>query len=137
MATDRVRPTIRRKGVWVLGAAAALVVVGGLASAWVLSRPTVSKFCVGGAPIDEVGAATPEAARRRWSSQYPSEYEIERPERTSVSGDRATAIYLLPTPEVDWANPDHTYFRQIVTERGDDEVWRVVGASRCEQWSGT
>ena len=114
---------------------AAVVVVCGSWVAWVASRPPGYKACVGGMTIDEVGAVTPEAARVRWNG-YPLEIDIEHPDRVSGSGDRATAIYVLPTPEADWGDPDHTYFREVITERGDDDVWRVVGASKCEQWTG-
>lgn len=136
MASSGSPRAIRRHRVLVMRTCAVLVVAGGLGLAWVATRPPVSKFCSGGAPIDEVGGPTPEAARTRWGGEYPLQYDVERPDRTSGSGDRATAIYLLPTPKADWADPDHTFFEELVTERGNDGVWRVVGASKCEQWTG-
>lgn len=30
---------------------------------------------------------------------------------------------------------DHTYLQEIVTQRGDDDVWRVISANKCEQWT--
>ena len=69
------------------------------------------------AAIDEVGAATPEAARVRWAAQFSLEVDVEQPDRVNGSGDRITARYLLDRPDLD---PSRTAFQEIVTERGDD-----------------
>ena len=134
MATRRERPTIRRKAVLLLRITAVLVVVGGLGLAWVANWPSISKACTVAASIDEVGAATPEAARIRWARQNSRDIDIEHPDRTSGSGDHVTATYILERPAADWADPDHTYLQEVVTERGNDDVWRVVSANKCTQW---
>jgi hypothetical protein len=131
MRASAERSTIPRKGV-LLGIAAMLVIVGGLGLAWAATRPSISKMCTAAASIDEVGAATPEAARVRWAAQYRLDVDIERPDRVSGSGDSVTARYLLDRPDLD---SSRTYFRAIVTERDDDGVWRVVSANHCEEWT--
>lgn len=135
METRGKRPSIRRKALLVLRATAVLVVVGSLGTAVVAALPSVSKFCTVAGSIDEVGAATPGAARTRWAASVNLEIDIEAPDSTTVSGDRLTATYLLERPRTKWANPDHTYLQEIVTERSDDDVWRVTGANKCERWA--
>lgn len=112
--------------------AAVLLVVGGLGLAWSVTRPSVATICTAAGSIDEVGASTPDAARVRWASEYDLAIDIERPDRVSGSGDEVAARYLIDRPDLD---PSRTYFQKIVTERGDDGVWRVVSANHCEEWS--
>ena len=94
MATRRERPTIRRKAVLLLRITAVLVVVGGLGLAWVANWPSISKACTVAASIDEVGAATPEAARIRWARKTSLDVDIEDPDRTSGSGDHVTVVLM-------------------------------------------
>jgi hypothetical protein len=133
MVTSVERSTTRRKGVLILRIAA-VVVVGGLGLAWAATRPSLSKACTVAAAIDEVGAATPGAARVRWAAQYPLEVDVEQPDRVNGSGDRITATYLLDRPDLD---PSRIAFQEIVTERGDDGVWRVASANECEEWTSS
>lgn len=123
------------KGRIVLGTVAVLVITAGLGLAWLASQPTTSKACTLGASQDEVGAGTPEAARIRWAAEHDLGVDGEHPDRTSGSGDRVTATYVLDGPPRGPSDPDRTYLQEIVTERGDDGVWRVASANTCEQWS--
>lgn len=135
MATGGDRAPMGRRAKAGLRAAAVLVIVGGLGIAWMATRPSVSKLCTLGASIDEVGAATPEAARIRWAAQLGLDVDIEAPDRVSGSGDRVTARYHLEAPDVPVADPDRTWFQEVVTERDDDGVWRVASANECQQWT--
>jgi len=135
METDFERPTVRRKGVLLLRTMAVLVVVAGVGLAWVATRPVTSQICTAAGSIDEVGAGTPEAARIRWAAQLTLDVDIKDPDRISGSGDRITAEYRLGDLEPIPGERNGTAFRDIVTERGDDDVWRVVSANRCERWT--
>jgi len=111
-----------------------LVVVSALGVVWVATRPSTSTACTLGATRDEVGAPTPEASRARWPTEHGLGIDVEHPGRTSGSGDRVTATYVLDGPERGPTDLDRTYFRKVVTERGADGVWRVVSVNTCEQW---
>lgn len=123
------------KGRILLGTVTVLVIAGGLGLAWLASQPTTSTACTLGASLDEVGAGTPEAARTRWAAELDLGIDVEHPDRTSRASRRVTATYVLDGPERGRPDPDRTYLREVVTERGDDGVWRVVSANTCEQWS--
>lgn len=127
------RPRGRRKVVPLLLAMVALVAVAGIGLAWVATRPTTSQFCTAAGSIDEVGAETPEAARIRWAGQFSLDVDIEHPDHISGSGDRITAEYRLDDLQPAPGERDGTAFRQIVTVRDEDSVWRVVSANRCER----
>ncbi|MCU1358579.1 MAG: hypothetical protein JWM89_3997 [Acidimicrobiales bacterium] len=117
-----------------LGATAVLVVVGGLGAAWIAAHPATAKGCILSS-IDAPGAGTPEAARVRWAAGVERGINVERPDRTSGSGDHITATYLLDPPKGGWTPPDRTHYQELVTDRGDDGVWRVTAANRCEEWT--
>lgn len=129
--------TRRGRGPLVVGIAVVLVVVGALGLVWATTRPSTSTACTLGGSINVAspGAATPEGARSRWAAELHLEIDVERPDRVSGSGDTVTATYLLDRPDLEPVTPNRTHFREIVTERGDDRVWRVVDSRRCEQWT--
>lgn len=118
-------------------AAALVVVIGGLGLAWVVTRPTVSTGCAEHAIADAEGAATPAAARMKMASGSSSAVDLRHPDDISGSGDRVTAKYTEQRPDLDRVTPGRTYYRQLVTERGDDDRWRVVEDDQCERWTGT
>ena len=69
------------------------------------------------------------------AAQLGLDVDIEAPDRVSGSGDRVTARYHLEAPDVPVADPDRTWFQEVVTERDDDGVWRVASANECQQWT--
>ncbi len=126
------RPSIRRKAFLLLRTTAALVVVGSLGVAWVANQPSIEKGCTLAATIDEVGAATPEAAWIRLATESRPDFEVKPADHTSGSGDRVTARYLHG-PKHGRGGPDTRYYQEVVTERGSDHVWRVVSANECAE----
>jgi hypothetical protein len=102
---------------------------------WASARSSEARFCTAAGSNDEVGGATPEAAGARWAAEHDLEVDIDSPDRTSGSGDSATAEYGLDDPEPIAGQPGRTAFREITTKRGDDGVWRVVSANRFERTS--
>lgn len=116
--------------------AVVVVVVGAAGFVWVSARPSTSTACTLGAAIDEVGGPTAAASRARWAAATEMGVDIEHPDETSGSGDRVTATYVLDGPDRGPADPDRTYYWEVVTERGSDDVWRVTEANTCEEWRG-
>jgi hypothetical protein len=133
-AANQDRRTIRRKVV-VVGAAAVLAGIACLGWVWVSAQASEARVCTAAGSLDEVGGKTPEEARVRWAAEYDLDVDIDSPDRTSSSGDSVTAQYRLADPEPVAGEPDRTAFREITTERGVDDVWRVVSANRCERWT--
>ena len=129
----RERPTWRPKVMLPLGATPVLVVVGGLGAAWIAAHPATAKGWILSS-IDALGAGTPEAARAGWAAGSERGSNVERPDRTSGWGDHITATYVLDTPKGGWTPLDRTHYQELVTDRGgDDGMWRVTAANRCEE----
>ncbi len=102
--------------------------MGVLGMVWVTTRPSTSRACTLGATIDEV---TPGASRAQWATEHGLGMMSSNLDRTSGSGDRVTATYVLDGPGRGPTDPDRAYLRRVVTERGADDVWRVVSGYWC------
>ena len=104
-----------------------IAVVPGSTRHRVSSRP-----CTLAATIDEVGGATPAAARERLLGQGRHEFDPTQPDEVHGSGDVVTAIYLIDRPDLD---PTHRYYQKAVTERRGDGRWYVIDTNQCESWT--
>lgn len=116
-----------------MGGAAGLLVLSGLGVAWAANQPSTFRACTLGMAIDPVGASTAQAARVRVAAGADFEFDVNHPDELTESADRSTAIYFLDGPEQGPTDPSLTYYQQLVVDRGDDGIWRVVDANRCER----
>lgn len=128
------RPTTpRRRGRPLVAGVVGVVLVGGLGLAWAANQPSTFRMCTLGLAVDPVGASTAQGARVRFAEGADLDVAVNEPDELTESADRSTAIYFLDGPERGPVDPSRTYYRQLVVERGDDGVWRVVDANRCER----
>jgi hypothetical protein len=111
---------------------AVLLVLAGGGAVLVLNRSPSNRICTAAGTIGAPGAETPEAARALWATDL--DVDVEHPLSTGGSGDRVTARYPVPTPATSPVEQGRDHFREVVTERGADDLWRVTSANRCAEW---
>lgn len=130
MAKSREAPSIARKVILLTRTSIVMLVLAGVGVAGVANLPATARACIGGMPIDRTGGTTPQKARTRWLAKADRGIDVDHPDKLSESHKQVTAIYLRDGP-----HPSHTYYTRVVVERGDDDVWRVVDAPRCDSWT--